>query len=79
MEIIKTKKDIAAYIKKSPIVVETKKAYEADDAGDFKEVEEELVCLIAGSRSAPEFGDDWEAWLRDNINELLEDAVSIVM
>lgn len=79
MLIIKTKKDIAAYIATSPVVLECKQAYEEDDPGSFKEVEDELVRLIASGEGSPDFGEDWEAWLSANIEELLQDAISIVM
>ena len=79
MTIIKTKKDILAYIKVSPIVIEAKTAYEEDGSDDFDDIEEELVGLIAGAKGSPDFGDDWESWLKDNIDEMLRDAISIVM
>lgn len=79
MTIIATKKDIRAYIKQSPVVVESKAAYEEDDPESFGEVEDELVSLIAGSKDSPEFGTDWGTWLQDNIEELLRDALEIVM
>jgi hypothetical protein len=76
--IIRNKKDIAAYIASCPVVLESKRAYEEDDPGSFAEVEAELVKLIA-SESVPDFGEDWEEWLSDNIEELLQEAISIVM
>ena len=79
LTIIKTKQDIAAYIKKSPVVIAAKAAHEEDEPGGFEEVEEELVSMIAGAQGAPEFGDDWGPWLTENIEELLTDAISIVM
>jgi len=75
--IIKTKKDISDYIKNSPVVVETKTAY--GDPEGFEEIEKELVSLIAGAITAPEYGNDWGPWLKDNIDELLQEAISIVM
>jgi len=77
--IIKTKKDIAAYIEKCPAVIEAKVAYEGDEPGGFEEVVKELTSLIAGSKEAPEFGEDWGPWLEENVDELLQDAISIVM
>jgi hypothetical protein len=79
MLIIKTKKDILQYIKSSPVVVEVRDAYEEDQPDAFKEVEEELISLLAGAKEGPDFGEDWESWLKDNISEMLEEAISIVM
>ena len=78
--IFKTKKDIAAWLTTSPEVVECKDSYEeVGDAGTFDEVAKTLVGLIAAGESSPDFGEDWEQWLEDNIEELLQEAVSIVM
>jgi hypothetical protein len=79
MTIFNNKKDIAAYLKSSPVVLESKRAYEEDDPGSFDEVEEELVSLISGSKGSPDFGEDWEEWLSNNLDELLTDAIEIVM
>lgn len=73
--VIRTKKDLATYVSTSPVVLETKKAYE----DGFDEVEEELVKQLAVGEGSPDFGDDWEEWLADNIDELLGEAISIVM
>jgi len=79
MTIFNNKKDIAAYVKASPEVLESKRAYEEDDPGGFDEVEEKLVSLISGSKGSPDFGEDWEEWLSNNFDELLQDAIGIVM
>lgn len=75
--IIKTRKDLAAYVKTSPAVVEAKKAYDHEE--DWKEVEKELVQVLNGMQGCPDYGEDWGAWLEDNIDEAIEEAVSIVM
>lgn len=77
--IVRTKRDIAAYVKAVPVVVEAKAAYEEDAPGSFDEVETELVKLIAVADGSPDFGEDWGRWLEANVEELLQEAVSIVM
>lgn len=77
--IIKTKKDIAAWVSKHPKVREAKRAAEEDDgAGSFDEVEEELVKLLAVGDGSPDFGEDWQSWLTDNIDEQLNEAIEII-
>ncbi len=77
--IIQTKKDLLAYIRQVPVVVAAKEACEEDQPGFWKEVEEELVSLLAGHKESPDFGEDWSKWLEDNISEQLDEAISIVM
>jgi hypothetical protein len=77
--IINTKKDIAAYVKTSAVVLETKLAYEGDEPGGFAEIAKELVIVIHNSVGRPKYGTDWSDWLRDNIGEMLDEAISIVM
>jgi hypothetical protein len=79
--IFNNKKDIISYVKTAPAVVETKRAYEGDTPGqsDFGEIEEELVGLIIAATDRPMYGKDWDAWLAVNVDELLREAVSIVM
>lgn len=79
MLIIKNKKDIAAYLETSPVVIETKRDYEQEDPGSFAEIEKELAKLIATGDGSPDFGEDWEKWLADNVEELLSEAIDIVM
>lgn len=82
MLIIRTKKDIADYVAKSPVVTACKQDYEADVPGSFAEVEKELVNLIASGvsfKNSPDFGEDWEPWLSEHVEELLQEAVDIVM
>lgn len=75
--IISTKKNIADYIEKSPSYIEAEDEYEDDE--DFEGVMDELVSLIAGHRDGPEFGEDWGTWLEENFDDLLEEAISVVM
>jgi len=77
--IVKNKKDVAEYIASSPVVAETKVAYEEGDRGDFTEISEELVRVICRTSGRPKYGTDWGTWLDDNIDEMLQEAVSIVM
>ena len=79
MLIMKTKKDIATYISTSPPVLESKKAYEEDESEGFEEVTTELAKLLICGEGSPDFGEDWEEWLEDNIEEMLGEAISIVM
>lgn len=77
--IIRNRDDIVAYIKCHPQVIESKKSYENDR--EFREIEMEMVKLIRGNvlTAHPKYGTDWSEWLSDNIDELLDEAVSIVM
>lgn len=77
--VIKTKKELAAYIATFPEVVESKQAYEEDDPGSFDEVMVELVKQIAVGEGSPDFGEDWDPWISLNIDELLGEAIDIVM
>ena len=77
--IVNYKKDVVALIKTLPEVVESKAAYEEDEPGGFDEVEKVLLGLVLGADGGPEFGTDWDKWLKENIDELLQDAISIVM
>lgn len=79
MLIIKTKKDLTAYVAAHPLVLETKKAYEGKESEEFDGIKEELVKLLAVGDDSPDFGEDWEAWLTDNIEWLLGEAIDIVM
>jgi len=74
--IFKTKRDIAEFLKQSSVVAVERDNWEGHES--FKEVEEELVSLIAGAKDSPDFGEDWGEWLEENIDELLGEAVSIV-
>lgn len=74
--IIKTKKEIASYVSTCPVVRQCKQAYN-DDEG-FREIEAELVRLIVVGNGSPDFGEDWETYLTDNIGELLDEAISII-
>lgn len=79
--IIRTEKDIADYVAKSPVVVACKQSYEEDVPGSFAEIWEELITLIASGGSfenRPSFGEDWESWLSVHVEELLQEAVDIV-
>jgi hypothetical protein len=75
--IVKTRKDIRHYVENSPEVLESKSAY--DDDVEWKEIEDELVKVIMTTDGCPEFGEDWAEWLDDNIDEMLQEAISIVM
>jgi hypothetical protein len=79
--IVRTKKDIAAYLETNTKVVECKKAYEEDEPGGFKEVFDELVKVVTRQdlKKHPTWGTDWTEWFNDNMDELLNEAVSIVM
>ena len=78
--IFKTKKDIAEFLKQSPMVAEAKRDFEeGEEPGAFDLVEDELVSLIAGAKEAPDFGEDWTTWLEDNLDELIDEAISILM
>lgn len=75
--VVEGRKDIAEYLETSPPVVECKKAY-----GDgFDEIEKELVKVITRQdvMKHPAYGTDWGEWFDENIDELLGEAVSIVM
>lgn len=74
MLIIKTKKDLAEYVRGCEEVDATR----ADYGDGFDEVEEELVKLLAVGDGSPDFGEDWEEWLAVNVEILLEEALSIV-
>jgi hypothetical protein len=74
--IIKTRKDIADYVEKSPAFLEMKEEF-GDEAEDIKM---HAVSLIAGDMdTCPEFGEDWGTWLEENVEEMVQEAVSIVM
>jgi hypothetical protein len=84
--IISHKKDIAAYIATTSALDETKTAYVSDLEEDereeaWAEVTSELLSVITHNLIAehPPYGADWETWLKENIDELVEEAVSIVM
>lgn len=77
--IINSSKDICAHIKTMPAFIETKIAYEEGAPGSFDEVEEVLLEVIVDFEGRPEYGTDWDAWLQNNIDEMLQEAVSIVM
>jgi hypothetical protein len=83
--IIKDKKDVAAYlemvVRTNEKVLECKKAYEEDESGGFKEIMDELVKVVTRQdcMKHPAYGTDWDEWFDDNVEELLEQAISIVM
>ena len=86
MLVISHKKDIAAYIATTSALDETKTAYVSDlDEGEresaWAEVTAELLSVITHNLLAehPPYGEDWEPWLKENIDELAEEVVSIVM
>ena len=80
MLIVNNKKDLASYVQKSPVVLETKKVLRGGcGEEDFEEIEAELVKLLAVADGSPDFGEDWEAWLADNIEEQLQEAIDCIM
>ena len=79
MVIFNTKKDIAAYVTVAPVVLEAKRSWGEGDPTTFNEATKELARLIAVGEGSPDFGEDWEEWLAKNIEELFEEAISIVM
>lgn len=86
MLVISHKKDIAAYIATTSALDETKTAYVSDlDESEreeaWAEVTAELLAVITHNLIAehPPYGADWESWLKKNIDDLVEEAVSIVM
>jgi len=75
--VVSSKKDIARAFEDLEPVVDCGRAY-----GDgFDEVEEELVKVITRQdvKEHPAYGTDWGEWFDENIEELLNEAVSIVM
>lgn len=76
--IFRTKKDIAAFVATAPEVVKTR-GYYGEGNDYFKEIEAELVKLIAVGEGSPDFGEDWKTWLDANLDVLLEEAISIAM
>ena len=73
--IVRTKGDIQVYVKAHPAVVETGTAY----GEGFDEIEDMLVKLILEADDRPVFNTDWSVWLEGEIEELLQEAVDIVM
>lgn len=79
MLIIKTKKDLTAYVDASPLLLECKRAYKDDELEEYEEIKKELVGLLAVGEGSPDFGDDWEEWLEAHLDEMLREAIDIVM
>ena len=87
MLVISHKKDIAKYIASTPALDEMRTAYvscfddesERDEA--WAEVATELLAVITHNllEPHPPYGTDWDPWLKQNIDDLAEEAISIVM
>jgi hypothetical protein len=77
--IIANKKGIVAYVAATDVaaVKEAKEAY-TSDGGDWDEIAKELVKEIQRAKH-PAYGTDWSAWLKANIEELLQEAIGIVL
>lgn len=73
MIVIAQKRDIAAYIETAEELKETRE--ELGD--DWEEVAAELVNLIV-CEETPDYGTDWEAWFKENLEDLTEEAIEIV-
>lgn len=77
--VIKTKKELGEYLAALPAVIDCKTSYEEDQPEPFDEVMDELVKLAAVGEGSPDFGEDWSAWISEHIEELLQEAIDIVM
>jgi hypothetical protein len=72
--IIMHKKDIIAYVDTAAAVAESKAAF-----GEGWDEVADVLCKEIRRAEHPPYGSDWGPWLEENIEELLDEAVSIVM
>lgn len=77
MVLIKTRKDLLTYIEHSPEFQDMKREIEDDNESD--QIKDELMRLLAaGDKECPDFGEDWEGWLVEKFEDMLNEAVSII-
>jgi hypothetical protein len=75
--ILKNKAELVEALVAHPLVKEAREAF--DSEVEWGEVRREFLREVQRAPGRPKYGEDWQAWLDENVEELLQEALSIVM
>lgn len=92
MVVISNKEDLQVYLNDCEETKDIREAEKGDDTtggeGEWPEFRREIVKLCfdkaylrdaLGMDPPPDLGKDWDRWLEDHLDEIIEEAISIVM